>query len=393
MKSLLTEIVRKECERYGLIDLKLIGSVEEGVDILSSVWPSPVDPSILSLPVFARRREKALNCFYKRIGYKDFIIRSSSSVPFLRFLLFFQRHLLQRMRQGYTCPTLDRELAAPSHTLAFKLSRKLDEAHRSRLLLKVRRVSCPHEMETCCRLLLKNRFPLTLDSLLSQLQKEDEEYWRELYYSIRDLAVRITSRLYPSILYKKEIEHDTWSEASLFLYRKTVEKLLPLFENALHFRHYIIRICVNKCHEAGRTERMKQVLTEESIPVEELTDEDGENDLSAGWNTDCWDEIDPDDNAAVSRGLTAILWDRTEPWYSRLTEGVEEKVEILFLHYVSGKSYTEIARMQDTTLSSERNLSPEQFKKRQNSLRQESVRVRKLLKERFVRLLKTDSRT
>lgn len=393
MKSLLTEIVRKECERYGLIGFELIGSVEEGVEILSSVWPSSAAPSTSDLPGFTRRREKALNRFYKRLGYKDFIIRNGYSTDFLRFLFFFQRHLLLRMRQAYACPTLDRELAVPPRTLAFKLSRKLDEVDRSRLLLKVRSVSSPHEMEKCCHQLLENRFPLALDTLLAQLEKEDEEYWEEIYFFIREMTVRIASRLYPSIHYKKEIEHDAWSETSLFLYRKTVENLLPLFENALHFRHYILRICANKCHEAGRIHRPKYVLGEDSIPTEGMTDEGGENDLSAGWNTDCWDDIDPDDNAAVSRALTAILWDRTEPWYSRLIEGVEEKVEILLLHYVSGKSYTEIARMQNITLYPERNLSAKQFKRRENNLRQESVRVRKLLKERFIRLLKKNSRT
>lgn len=389
MRNLLTEIIRKECERYDLIDLEVIRSIEEGVDILSSVWPLSDDGCPVPFPLFVRQRRKALNRFYYRLGYKEFLKRESRSSRFVRFLFFFQRRLLGHIRKAYYCPTLDRELAVSPHTIAFKLSRLMSETHRDRLLFKLQGLNSPYEMEKCCRLFLENHFPLPFDTLLTYLQKEDKEYWEELFLLIRNMAVRIASRLYPSLHYKKEIEHDTWSETSLFLYRKTVEKLLPFFETALHFRHYILRICTNKCHEAERIHRMKHIVGEESIPLCLLSDEEMVNEGSAGWTTECWEDIDPDNNAAVSRALTAILWDRTEPWYTRLTKGVEDKVEILFLHYVSGKSYAEIARIQETSLSPKSDLSPEQLQKRENKLRQEVVRVRKTLKERFIRFLKT----
>ena len=79
---------------------------------------------------------------------------------------------------------------------------------------------------------------------------------------------------------------------------------------------------------------------------------------------------------------TVVLWDKLEPWYSELTRGIEEKTELIFLHYVEGLSYEEIAAMKDTRVSVEGR------SRLVGKLRQDVVRTRRLLKLRFVELLK-----
>lgn len=389
MKVLLTEIIRKECEQYRLIEFGLLNSVEEGVELLLSVLPISALEGEYSFDCFRMRREKALNRFYRRIRYADFLTLQKSRTGFDRFLFFFQQRLVSHLHSAYTLPTLDRELALPARTLAFKLSRTLAESYRNRLLLKIERLKSPHEMERCCRRLLQRRFPLGWSEVLTRLEKKDDDYWEEIYLWIKKLAGSVTSRLYPSIHYRKEIEQDTWADTSVFLQQKVVAGLLPSLENALHFRHYMLRVCVNKCHEAGRRNRMTDVVGETDdisgrLAEEKERDEEATETDQAGPMD--FTDIDPRDQAAVSRALTAILWERTEPWYSRLTEGQEEKVRVLFLHYVSGKSYAEIAMMQTKALSAA------DFKRYQDKLRQDTVRIRSLLKQRFLCLLNTQKR-
>lgn len=95
-------------------------------------------------------------------------------------------------------------------------------------------------------------------------------------------------------------------------------------------------------------------------------------------------DIDLDCAYEVSCALTSILWDKTEPWYAQLTKGLEEKVTILLSHYVQGLSYEQIAALHAPGLSAS------DRQRLQAKLRQDVVRVRKTLKERFVQILKKE---
>lgn len=379
-KTWLAEVVRKECEQYRLIEFGLLHSVEEGVALLQSQFPSSAVEEETSFPSFYARRKKALNRFYSRVRFADFLMSQGRSAAFGRFLFFFQQRLLIQIRETHPFPTIDKELAIPTRTVAFKLSKEMAESYRERLLQKIEKVKFPAEMKKCCRCFLVARFPLKWPGLLEQLKKPDEAYWLEIYKLVKKLAERVTTRLYPATPYKKEIEQDTWADASLFLQEKLTTGPLPALESALHFRRYILSVCKYKCYEAERRNQMRQVVWEPDGVEEELIAELTEEEPDEAGETR-WDDIDPLDNVAVSRALTAVLWDRIEPWYGQLTEGQEEKVRILFLRYVSGQSYAEIVRQRHGILS------PQKARKEEAKLRQEVVRIRKRLKQRFIRLL------
>lgn len=381
-KNLLTEVIIKECEQYRLIEFGLLRSIEEGVDLLQSQFPSSAAMEGIAFASFYAQRKKALNRFYTRIRFADFLRSRGRSAAFGRFLFFFQQRMLAQMRKAYPFPTLDKELAHPARTVAFKLSGGMAESYRERLVRKIEKVCFPGEIETCCRRLLEVRFPLKWPELLTQLKKEDEAYWLEIYELIKKLAERVVTCLCQSTRYKREIEQDTWTDAFLFLQEKLTAGLLPEWESALHFRRYIFSVCKYKCYEAIRRNQMMKVVWEPNRVEEGLMSELAEEE-SGEEEENRWDDIDPLDNAAVSRALTAVLWDRIEPWYSRLTEGQEEKVRLLFLRYVSGKSYAEIVRQQAGTLPAEK------ARKEETKLRQEVVRIRKRLKQRFILLLNT----
>ena len=97
--------------------------------------------------------------------------------------------------------------------------------------------------------------------------------------------------------------------------------------------------------------------------------------------TDWLFDVDIKSDYEVSTALTVVLWDKMEPWYTELVEGVEDKVTTLLQHYVQGLSYEKIALLR-VPESSEVEL-----RRLQTRLRQDVVRVRKELKKRFVRIL------
>ena len=97
--------------------------------------------------------------------------------------------------------------------------------------------------------------------------------------------------------------------------------------------------------------------------------------------TDWLFDVDIKCDYEVSTALTVILWDKIEPWYTELVEGIEDKVTTLLQHYVQGLSYEKIALLRIPE-------SPEvELRGLQTRLRQDVVRVRKELKKRFVRIL------
>lgn len=375
-----TEIIRKECERYRLIELGLLPSVEAGVKSLISM-PILADGDAFSdINLFAEWRRNLLVAFYQQISYRCFLSRHKQSPQFLRFLFFLQKNIVASMWKQYLEATIDADLALPSRTLAFKMSACLSEEGTNALLPVLDTVAMPSEVETTCRSFLEKRYPLQFEDVCRQLDRDDTEFWHELYLLIENLSTRVTFRFSTSISYVREIKQDVWSDVSVWLHDKWLSGVIPLFESAAHFRNYIVRACINKFHEAERRNISMVCMVSPDPEMERLLvdtpDSGGLPEIGADLS-----DVDPLNNSAVSRALTSILWDRTEPWYTMLIAGQEDRVSTMLLHYVDGKSYDEIADMLEPDLSDHLR------RKLCGKLRQDTVRVRRMLKERFIKLL------
>lgn len=136
IQSAVTELVRKECEAYRLVDLGLLSSVEEGVSMLLPVFET-ADLSVLGdFARFRVWRREVLLLFYRQLDYAGFIREAGDSASFRCFLLSLKKRIIAMLRERCKEPTIDRELAVPGKTLAFKLSAMLDEE----LFQKERRV-------------------------------------------------------------------------------------------------------------------------------------------------------------------------------------------------------------------------------------------------------------
>lgn len=385
MREAVTEIIQKECEQYGLVKLGLVTSVEKAVEQLLQVCPVADSGTFCDFSQFREWRRAVLDRFYHQLKYADFLEDNSSQPVFIRFMLSLRKRLIRRIQERWVGDTIDSILTVPEHTLAFKLSVMLSEEADQLLYPQMRLFRTPWDIEEYCSFFCQDYYPVDLEKLLVRLRIHDEEFWDEIYLLIKRMAGRVTSYSILSNQYKDETEQDTWSESSLLLRDKIISGTLPLFENALHFRNYLIRVCQNKCHEAIRRNRKQELSMDDPVLDRDAllmsVAEDSEQ-TRRETEVSSLSDIDQDCDYEVSCALTSILWEKTEPWYAQLTEGIEGKVTILLSHYVQGLSYEQIAAMHVTGLStSER-------QRLQAKLRQDVVRVRKTLKERFVQILK-----
>lgn len=383
IQEVITELVRKECEAYRLIDLGLLSSAEEGVRRLLPL-SEEADLSVFDDFVrFRTWRKEVLRLFYKQLDYAGFIRRERNSVPFRRFLFYLKKRITRSLHEQCKEPTIDKDLAVPPGTLAFRLSAMLDEelfrAEQPSLLS----VDRPDALEEVCRESCRNCFPVGLEGLLVRLKKDDPEFWDDLYLTIKKIAQTVTSGQSVSIQYRKEILQDVWVDASLLLHGKVVEEDIPVFETSLHFRNYIARMCLNKCREAIRKHNLPGIVLTATgeMPLEALLYEEEEKD-DIGLQEGNLADIDCENEDELGRCLAVVLWDKLEPWYSKLTNGIEEKTGLIFLHYVEGLPYEEIAALKDAEISGEAR------SRLANKLRQDVVRTRRLLKQRFIELLK-----
>lgn len=386
LREIITELIRKECEAYRLTEFGLLVSVEAGVERLMPLI-NPVDPCVFEDPIqFRDWRKKVLSLFYEQLGYAGFIKEEKERLSFRHFLFCLKKRIIGRLHEQYQEPTIDKDLAIPPHTLAFKLSAMLaDEQFEKELPFLASAVCSPSEVEVFCRESCRTGYPIGLEELFVRLKKEDTEFWNDLYLTVKRIAGFVTSGQSVSIQYRKEILLDTWGDASLLLHEKVTEGATPIFETALHFRNYIARICLNKCREAVRRNNQPEVsltvtgdVPDAALLLPDAADLPDARLLAAGGLED----IDCENEEEVGQRLTIILWDKEEPWYTALTRGIEEKTELIFLHYVEGMSYEAIAGIRGAELSGK------ERKRLENKLRQDVVRTRRLLKQRFVEILK-----
>lgn len=378
IRSVITELIRKECEAFKLVELGLLPSVEAGVELVILV-SDKTDLLVFSdFSRFQAWRGGLLRLFYAEIDYTGFISREGKGTAFRRFVSDLKKRMVGRQRLEYGKETIDRVLAVSPHTLAFRLSAMLDEEMFAEEWDDIRASFQPSGLDEICRRSCRNRFPIGLDDLFIRLRKDDPEFWNTLCLTIKKLTDLVLSGQYVSVQYRKEVVQDTWSDVSVFLRQKVAGEGLPEFETPLHFRNYLARVCQNKMREAIRRNCSLEILADIQEELQDVFFSMPEEERDMPFRLE---ELDAEDYESVGRALTVILWDKVEPWYSRLVSGIEEKVGLLFLHYADGLPYDRIASIRGNGLSGV------ELKRLENKLRQDAVRARRLLRERFMDLL------
>ncbi len=383
MKSILTEIIRKECEAYPLFMMDFLLSVEDGVDVVypyaleiyAGKWES--EESFLSW------RKDVLLYLYQSNGFTDAVSRIEEeykSQP--AFFYDLKNRRLRIYRERYKGKTIDQDLAVSPHTVAFKLSTLLANEQHTEEVKALKALRTPGEIEQYYQQRCAACFPLDLEAFVGRLKAEDKVFIDELLRLIRKIAGQLMSYLSISLQYKAEVLQDTWSDTCLFINEKVRNDNLPPLESSLHFRHYIGNVCHKKACEARRTNYPKETVGLDETFWEQYKEVCPQEETSYVR----LEEIDPENKDEVNQALAVILLDRIEPWFGRLTAGIEKKTTLLLSYYADGKSYETMAREEKGLLLGKIKIRWE------NNLRQTVSRTRRQLRQRFVELLKKEQK-
>lgn len=369
-----TEIIRKECEQYLLIELGILSSVEEGVDLLSTL-PPPSNEVWQDYTLFITWKKELLSCWYQALKCNEFFAMHYKEAFFERFLYRMRKRWIIWLRDHNKKETIDRYLAVPSRSIAFKPSESFSEEENKSLYRFIPSMHTPHELEEACREQCNKSYPVDMDLLLQRLQKDDDAFWNEICYLFKKLTHHVTS--YYTIINedREEIEQDAWVEASLVFRTKIMNGDLPSFDSAAHLRNYIGNICKNKSMEAERFRRKRTDSFEDGkSEFEHLPDETENSIFDTSFHLE---DIDPNNTNELGMSLIFVLLNRVKPWYSMIAKDQEDKIDVLLLHYLDGQSYEDIA------LQREPEGTEVQLRRLQASLRQDVVRVRRTLIRRF----------
>lgn len=383
MREALVEIIQKECEQYKLVELGLLTSVNDTINQLLPFFPATDEKTLSDPEHFVVWRRNVLDCFYSRLNYIEFIRQNKENPAFRQFLFSLRKRIIARLYKRNSKPTIDSVLAIPPRTLAFKISVMLSDEANKMLFASLDGINTPWDMEEKCCVFCEESYPVGLDALLECLRKEDGEFWDELYLLIKNLANRVTKYMKVSKLYREEVEQDTWSESSLLLYKKTISETIPAFENALHFRNYIIQICQRKCKEAIRKNMNPEFsLDDPGVTLDALLMKiAGEQDHLIEDRKTLFSDIDNGDEYDVRFVLADILLNKVEPWYTQLTRQQEDKMNVLLQQCIVEQSYSEIASLRAP------NASTAEQTRLQAKLRQDVSRICKILRDGFQHIL------
>ena len=180
-RSIVIEIIQKECELYRLKEFGLLFSVESEADRLLGLLSLEDDEPFKDIGCFRIWRGKVISLFYSLLGYNGFLKQHKHDDAFTRFLLVLYKRLLRWRKKSWKGETIDRFLATSPCSLAFKMSFMLAVEANRNLYRVIDRLQTPYELEDRCDMFCESFYPIDLGKLMELLRKDDDEFWNDIY--------------------------------------------------------------------------------------------------------------------------------------------------------------------------------------------------------------------
>ena len=108
IRSIVVEIIQKECELYRLKEFGLLTSVEYEADRLLGALPLVWKEPFKDIMRFRIWRQMIISLFYSLLGYNSFLQQHKHDDAFGRFLLVLYRRLLRLRHRSWKGETIDR---------------------------------------------------------------------------------------------------------------------------------------------------------------------------------------------------------------------------------------------------------------------------------------------
>ena len=227
---------------------------------------------------------------------------------------------------------------------------------------------------------IDNQYPLSIQQYLQYLRKNISSFWSVTCSYVKEIIEIAARHLLFAPLPKEQtdlIKDAAWSDTYEILQNKLQTDNTLFFKSGTDFRNYVVQICNYRL----QNQRLKYTSKEESIelyPYLELEEDEQSDNPESSWL-----DIDIHNSYEVAYAISIILLNSEHPLYKKLTQGIEDKVDILLRKVIEGQSYNHI-------VEAKYNLLPgsSDFVKTVTKTRKEYERVRKTLQERFINIKK-----
>ncbi|MFR3328784.1 MAG: hypothetical protein ACLTSL_01205 [Odoribacter splanchnicus] len=383
---LLTEAFIKDIERYELDKIGFINDPRRETGLLLRCVPHPTI-SFKDAASYRKWCTGILQTYYLKKNFSDFV-RNSLQNPLFRKMVYKLMSGILKKRYRYERPTeTDSYLAPPGKTLSYLL------CNEDFIVLFTKHFTCgysfssPGILHQYCNHLLAQLFPLSEKQILQALVEDKPVYWETVCHRLKILTESVTKTAIKT--YKNDTIHDIWTETCLELKEALKSGRIPLSAKAQNVLAYAAGIIKNKIKASFRKQKKDPYLLIENWEQELSLKNSPEfsYEFKEIFNMqDFFDlgDINFEDEYEVRKALSYALYYQDNPIHKQLTEGLEDKIEILIAHYVRKQSYDEIA------LEKFGRLPQEQHKREVDKLRQDVSRVKIKLKERFKKIMDTN---
>lgn len=375
------EVLTKEDERFHLTHLGFYKSIDAEADICLKNFPRKRDEG------FEEWKRRVLKEYYRLKGFSLFCRDAVRDERFEKTIFAIMRSTLRKIRVSREMTDTDRYLAPTNGTISFALSQKRFTELYALNFSCLSSFSNTEELYTYCKEILERVFPVAEEEVISAMKENDPFYWEPFYRKLKPITSAFCYRM--SGISSDNSIHDIWSDTCITVNRALVSGNMSHPVNAKSVISYAVGIIKNKNREFGRVRKNTpadiEAYTYRLTAEEEANFFDTPSTLPENFSSQEFkfsNHIDVDDKESVQGYFIVVLYNKEHPLHNALVDGVEDKVQRLFEHYLDGLSYEEII-VKHFGPQSAREMS-----KKSAQLRQEIKRLKTNLIKRFDTLLK-----
>lgn len=364
------EILQKEEEKHQLMYLGVVDNFEIAVDTMLFQYKEPYFVKAIFLDYF----------YTYVVRYSNFIAKQKTSNIKLKKHLFHLSDMYVKRKKDKVPALLDKELAYNKISIGYFFPWDVFEEYYVQFSLSPRIFNTPTSVNVFFQECIDNQYPLSVKQYLQYLKRGLSSFWNVTCSYVREIIEIAARHLLFGPLQKEQIDlikDVAWSDTYEILQNKLQTDNSLLFKNGTDFKNYVIQICNYRL----QNQRVKHTPKEEPIDLypylEQEEDEQVDNPESSIL------DIDIHNSYEVAYAISIILLNPEHPLHKRLTQGIEDKVDILLRKIVEGQSYNQI-------VVAKYDLHPDSslFVKTVTKTRKEYERVRKTLQERLIAIKK-----
>lgn len=374
------ELLLKEDERFRLRRLGFIHDIRKAAGELAIMYPP------LEGETFPEWKSRCLKEFYRNHGFSSFCRSNILNPEFEAMTASLLRFHLRNLFLSSERTDTDRYLAPDSDTMSYALEPDLFQELYTLNFSQMQAFGNTGELNTYCRNLANAYFPVEEPRIIQGMKDNKAFYWEKFYMKLKPIAAAFCYRM--SGIAGDSIIHDIWSDTCISVNRAVVGHRLKEPLDSKSIISYSAGVLKNKNREIARN-RAKAPEDIDAIQYRISAEEEERyfnNPVTEPENFPSHMEklsnyIDLTDKESVQGYFVVILYNKEHPFHDMLIKGCEDKVERMFEHYIDGLQYEEI-------VSRHYGITDGKSQKKECArLRQEIKRLKKLLYERYMKML------